>query len=340
MKILFVTDAWHPQINGVVRTIEATSAELERMGHQVVLLTPEEFPSIPCPTYPEIALAWPFRQLFRRMEELAPEAIHITTEGPLGLGARRWCVTRGIPFTTSFTTRFPEYIQSRFRISPELLYNFFRWFHAPSSATMVSTKSLEAELRQREFSNLRPWSRGVDTGLFSPSRRRNIFPESPVFLYVGRVSVEKNLPAFLSLDLPGIKVVAGAGPDLEKLRRAYPETRFLGALQGEELAQVYASSEVFVFPSTTDTFGMVILEALASGLPVAAYPVTGPRDILLPGKTGVLGKDLGKAALEALHLNRNDCRSSGETYSWRACTEEFFCHLAPRKIPGELRKTG
>lgn len=340
MKILLITDAWHPQINGVVRTIEATSRELERMGHEVSLITPEHFPSIPCPTYPEIALAWPFRQLFRKMEILSPEAIHITTEGPLGLAARHWCVTRGIPFTTSFTTRFPEYIQSRFHISPGPLYNFFRWFHAPSSATMVSTKSLEEELHQRGFSNIRPWSRGVDTALFSPSKRTNLFPESPVFLYVGRVSVEKNLPAFLSLDLPGIKVVAGGGPDLEKLRKAYPETRFLGSLEGEELAQVYASSDVFVFPSKTDTFGMVILEALASGLPVAAFPVTGPKDILLPGKTGFFGEDLKKAALEARHLSRQACRSFGEKYSWRACTEEFYGHLAPLKDAQILRKTG
>ncbi|HPQ37304.1 MAG TPA: glycosyltransferase family 1 protein [Synergistaceae bacterium] len=340
MKILIVTDAWHPQVNGVVRTIEATSAEMKRQGHEISLLTPQQFPCIPCPTYPEISLAWPFWQIFRYMEEIAPQAIHIATEGPLGLGARRWCVARGIPFTTSFTTRFPEYLQSRFRISPEPLYGFFRWFHAPSAATMVSTKSLMEELRQRDFANLRFWSRGVDTELFSPSKRERLFPESPVFLYVGRVAVEKNLPAFLSLNLPGVKVVVGSGPDLERLRKKFPKVRFLGTLEGEKLARIYASADVFVFPSKTDTFGMVILEALASGLPVAAYPVTGPKDILLSGETGILSENLAEAALEALFLDRKICRSFGECFSWQACTEEFLCNLALRKDTEKLCKTG
>ncbi len=340
MKILIVTDAWHPQINGVVRTLEATRAVLKSLGHEVSLLTPDGFPRIPCPTYPEISLAWPFRQMYRYIEDISPEALHIATEGPLGLGARRWCVAHGVPFTTSFTTRFPEYLQFRFRISPEPLYSFFRWFHAPSSATMVSTESLIEELRQRGFSNLRSWSRGVDTRLFSPSKRDRLFPESPVFLYVGRVAVEKNLPAFLSLDLPGIKVVVGSGPDLERLRKAHREVRFLGARTGEDLARIYASADVFVFPSKTDTFGMVILEALASGLPVAAYPVTGPKDILLPGETGVLNENLKRAALEALTLNRKNCRNFGETYSWQACTEEFLRNLAPRKDAEAFSKAG
>lgn len=329
MKICIATDAWIPQVNGVVRTLTETVKRLRQMEHDVFLLTPEHFATVPCPTYREIRLAWNLWDVDRLLRDFEPEALHIATEGPIGIAARAWCLKEGLPFTTSFTTRFPEYIRSRCGIPPEVLYHGLRWFHMPSSAVMVATSSLRDELRDRGFQNLVRWSRGVDTRLFRPLIAQRSSSTHPLFLYAGRVSVEKNLPAFLNLDLPGKKQVVGSGPDLETLRKAYPAVEFSGTLEGAELARAYAEADVFVFPSLTDTFGIVMLESLACGTPVAAYPVTGPRDILRPGVTGVMDTDLRKACLAALNLDRETCRADARLWSWENCTIQFLDNLRP-----------
>jgi len=330
MRICIATDAWIPQVNGVVRTLAETEKRLRKMGHEVFLLTPDKFATVPCPTYREIRLAWSLWDVERLMGAFAPDAVHIATEGPIGIAVRGWCLKEGFPFSTSFTTRFPEYVRSRCGIPTELLYHGLRWFHLPSSAVMVATASLRDELRERGFWNLVRWSRGVDTALFRPSESRPFTPVRPVFLYVGRVAVEKNLPAFLDLDLPGTKRVIGSGPDLETLRRAYPAVEFPGALEGPDLARAYAGADAFVFPSRTDTFGIVMLEALACGTPVAAYPVTGPQDILRQGITGIMDSDLRKACLLALQLDRRTCRDDALLWSWERCTAQFAENLHPR----------
>jgi glycosyltransferase involved in cell wall biosynthesis len=304
MRILIATDAWRPQINGVVRTYETLKAECAKLGAEIAFLTPSAFRTLPCPTYPEIRLA-----LMRRKhaaDEIAafsPDYIHVATEGPIGLATRRHCLRIGRRFTTSYHTRFPEYVSARFPVPESWGYALERWFHNAGAGTMVATPSLLSELRGKGLSRLLPWSRGVDTTLFRP-RDVRLFGEGPVFLYVGRVSVEKNLGAFLALDLPGRKAVVGGGPQLEALRKAYPDVIFTGPLSGEALGEAYASADVFVFPSRTDTYGVVLLEALASGLPVAAYPVTGPRDVIPHGEVGWLDEDLRKAALQALKIDR------------------------------------
>lgn len=330
MKICIATDAWIPQVNGVVRTLTETERRLRIAGNEVFMLTPDKFATVPCPTYREIRLAWSLWDVERLLRDFRPDAVHIATEGPIGFSVRAWCLKEGFPFTTSFTTRFPEYVHSRCGLPSELLYNGLRWFHLPSSGVMVATASLRDELRERGFRNLVRWSRGVDTTLFRPAEARPAARTRPVFLYVGRVAVEKNLPAFLDLDLPGTKRVVGSGPDLENLRRDYPGVDFPGALEGERLALAYADADVFVFPSRTDTFGIVMLEALASGTPVAAYPVTGPRDILRQGVTGIMDPDLRKACLLALRLDRAACRQDALLWSWERCTAQFTENLHPR----------
>jgi len=331
MKILIVTDAWKPQINGVVRTLENTRRYLEKMGYEVKILSPDNFWSIPCPTYPEIKVAWGVAPVGNQIREIDPDAIHITTEGPLGLSVRAWCVWNKFPFTTSFTTRFPEYISMRFPVPSGLSYQYFKWFHSAASATMIATDSLEKELEDQGFTNIRRWSRGVDVDVFCPWCPYKGMGPSPVMLYTGRVAVEKNLRDFLNIDIPGTKVVAGNGPDLEALKNEYPEVIFKGALSGEDLADIYASADVFVFPSRTDTFGIVMLEALASGVPVAAYPVTGPRDILTQGVTGYMDEDLGKAVEHALTLDRAKCRDAALERTWEKCTKQFTGNLDFRK---------
>jgi glycosyltransferase involved in cell wall biosynthesis len=329
-----VTDAWKPQVNGVVQTLEQTGRELQSMGHLVRYETPGDR-TIPLPTYPEIRLAvLPRGRLRRSIRELAPDAIHIATEGPLGFAARAICKARGIGFTTSFNTRFPEYLQMRIPWIPqEWSYAGLRAFHRPAQATMVSTPSLMKELAGRGFGRLRLWSRGVDIEHFSPLHHagpEDFFPElpRPLFLCVGRVAVEKNIEAFLRLDLPGTKLVVGDGPQRADLQARFPEARFLGRKTGAELAVIYASCDVFVFPSRTDTFGLVLLEALASGTPVAAYPVTGPVDVLTGTTVGILREDLREASLEALKVPRQLCRSFAENYSWRVSAEQFIGNLA------------
>jgi glycosyltransferase involved in cell wall biosynthesis len=329
MRILISTDAWAPQVNGVVRTLEKTGEELTRMGHEVRFLTPDGFLTVPLPTYPEIRLA-----LFTRprvgeiIDAFRPDRIHISTEGTLGLSVRRNCQLRRLPFTTSFHTRFPEYIRARFGIPAALPYAGLRWFHGPASGVMVATRSLERELASRGFTNLRLWSRGVDTQRFHPQDKSWLDLPRPVFLYVGRVAVEKSIGDFLSLDLPGSKLVVGDGPLLEDLKILYPEVTFVGPKFGEELSRYYAAGDVFVFPSRTDTFGLVVLEAMASGLPVAAYPVQGPGDIM-EGRPdiGALDNDLRAAALRCLDLDPQACRNFALAHSWEASTRQFVQNL-------------
>ncbi|MEO1193254.1 MAG: glycosyltransferase family 1 protein [Pseudomonadota bacterium] len=332
MRITLVSDAWYPQINGVVRTLNRVREELEALDHQVTVIAPSDFKTIPCPTYPEIRLALrPGKPLAAKLEESQPQAIHLPTEGPLGLAARSYCRKRGLPFTTSYHTRFPEYISARAPVPVSWGYRFMRWFHGGSSGVMVATPSLKRDLEGRGFTNLRQWSRGVDLTLFRPEPPGPppLDLPKPVFLYVGRVAVEKNIEAFLKLDLPGSKLVVGDGPQLASLRKSYPEVHFAGAKVGEELARHYALGDVFVFPSRTDTFGLVLLEAMASGLPVAAYPVTGPLDVVGGSGAGVLDEDLAKAAKAALELDPKVARAYAERFSWRACAEQFRGFLAP-----------
>ncbi|MGE5475475.1 MAG: glycosyltransferase family 4 protein [Bacteroidales bacterium] len=324
----------------MVRTLDTLRRELEKAGHEPVFITPEHFRSVPCPTYPEIRLALkPGRRLARMIEAAQPCAIHIATEGPLGWAARRYCLRRQVPFTTAYHTKFPEYIQARFRVPLPLSYAVMRRFHGKSSRVMVATQGIEDELRQRGFGNIGRWSRGVDTELFRPrpEARGDGGPFAglprPLFLYVGRVAVEKNIQAFLDLDLPGSKVVVGDGPLLEQLRRQHPAVRFTGAKFGEDLAQHYAAADVFVFPSRTDTFGLVLLEALAAGLPVAAFPVPGPLDVVGGSPAGVLSEDLRAAALAARDIPAEAARAHALTFSWAACTSQFLDNLRP--FPGD-----
>jgi glycosyltransferase involved in cell wall biosynthesis len=333
-RILIVSDAWHPQVNGVVRTLSTVVAELQAMGHVVDVIGPDRFRTVPCPTYPDIALSlFPRRTLVRMIQEFRPDALHIATEGPLGLAARRWALRTGFRFTTAFHTRFAEYLQARTRIPVRPVYAWMRRFHDAGAGTMVATQSLREELTARGFSHIRPWSRGVDLDLFRPEPREDWNPPRPVFIYVGRVAVEKNIGAFLDLDLPGSKVVVGGGPRLASLRREYPAVTFTGPRYGEALARAFAGADVFVFPSLTDTFGLVILESLACGTPVAAFPVTGPKDVLTGarGRVGAVNADLRQAALDALHADREACRAHAELYSWRACAELFLSHLMPMR---------
>lgn len=330
MRILIVTDAWYPQINGVARTLDTVRGELARAGHTIEVIAPDRFRTIPTPTYPEIPLAlFPARKMRRCIDAFAPEAIHIATEGPLGWAARRYCLGRKLPFTTSFHTKFPEYIHARWRVPVRWGYALMRRFHAPSAGVMVATPSLAETLRQYKFGNLKRWTRGVDTALFRPRPKAHFNELRPVFLFTGRVAVEKNIEAFLKLDLPGQKVVIGDGPQLQELKLRYPDALFTGYKRGEDLAEHMASADVFVFPSLTDTFGLVLLEALASGVPVAAFPVTGPIDVAADPKLGCLDWNLAKAARAALGKRPLDCRAHAENFSWRACAEMFLGNLQP-----------
>ncbi len=333
MRLCIVTDAWTPQVNGVVRTLEAVERELRRAGHDVLTIGPDRFRSLPCPTYPEIRLAlFPTNELTRLIDAFHPDAIHIATEGPLGVLARRLCRKRSWPFTTSFHTRFPDYLAARFGVPVGWTYRWLRGFHAAAARTMVATQSLEDDLAGRGFRNLVRWTRGVDTELFRPDYP--VPPElaalpRPLFLHVGRVAVEKNIEAFLQLDLPGSKALVGEGPQLAKLKELYPQAHFLGMRKGPELAACYAAADAFVFPSRTDTFGLVLLEALACGAPVAAYPVTGPLDVVGKAPVGVLDEDLRKAALSALNLDRETCRRHAQSFSWGASATQFATNLMP-----------
>ena len=353
MRIAICTDAWHPQVNGVVRSVSTTVGQLLERGHEIELITPSQFRTMPLPGYSEIRLALAPRFGTRRtLSDFAPDIVHIATEGPIGWSARGWCMAHKVPFTTAFHTRFPDYAAVRTGLNAERFWPLMRRFHAPARAVLVSTPTLGAELEQRGLPHWRLWTRGIDHDLFRPGHAP--LPElnswlGPVLLYVGRVAPEKNLPAFLDAQVPGRKVVVGDGPDLDQLRRRYPEVTFLGALTGEALARAYCSADLFVFPSRTDTFGLVLIEALACGLPVAALPVPGPLDIIgpngrgpnsdLPATIGVLDEDLGLAINKALRLDGLAAAVVGAGYSWERATDQFLaaledaCLTPPAELP-------
>jgi len=334
MRIAIATDAWRPQTNGVVTTLHKTGEALKGWGHDVLFVTPEPFRSVALPTYRTIRLAlWPKRGVRRMLDHFDPDCVHIATEGPIGLAARAYCLERGLQFTTSYHTQFPEYVRLRAPVPLEVSYTYMRWFHRPATRTLVPTESQRALLRSRGFRNVNIWTRGVDTQLFRPYGKDFLPDPRPIFAYVGRVAVEKNIEAFLNLDLPGTKYVIGDGPDTTRLRSQHPEVRFTGFKFGEELARHLAAADVFVFPSRTDTFGLVLLEAMACGVPTAAYPVTGPIDVILPGITGALDEDLRKAALTALDLDPRQARAYALTRSWEASTRQFLDHLAVNESP-------
>jgi glycosyltransferase involved in cell wall biosynthesis len=328
MRILVATDAWHPQVNGVVRTLTMMADAAKALGTDVSFLTPASFPTVGLPSYPDlrVAIPNPFK-IARLIDEAKPDCIHIATEGPIGTTARSYCRRRGLRFTTSFHTRFPEYISARLPIPEVWVWAWLRRFHGASQAVMAATPALADELRGRGFRNVVLWPRGVDAGLFHP-RDADLGLPRPIFLSVGRVAVEKNLEAFLALDLPGTKVVVGDGPAREALQRDYPQAVFLGAMQGEELGRAYAAADVFVFPSKTDTFGLVLLEALASGLPVAAFPVTGPRDVIGSAPVGVLSEDLRQACLSALKISPRACLEFAADQTWTASARAFIDNVA------------
>lgn len=330
ISLAIVTDAWKPQVNGVVNTLQRTRDELTGLGYRVTMLTPADYRTVPCPSYPEIRMALrPAGLRSRQLDGLRPEHIHIATEGPLGLAARKFCLRNGLAFTTSYHTQFQEYVRKRLPVPLAVTYAVMRRFHAPASRTMVATPGQQRLPEHWRFRHIVRWSRGVDTTLFSPEDKVALAGRRPLFAYAGRVAVEKNIEAFLRLDLPGSKCVIGDGPALQALRRSYPEVRFTGYKFGKDLARHIAAADVFVFPSLTDTFGLVMLEAMACGVPVAAFPVTGPVDVVTQGITGILDSDLHKAATAALDLSRTRCREAALRYTWQAATRQFCANLVP-----------
>jgi 1,2-diacylglycerol 3-alpha-glucosyltransferase/glucuronosyltransferase len=329
MRILIATDAWHPQVNGVVRTLTSLKASASALGVEIVFLTPEGFPSLAVPTYPGLRVGLPNRrEIARRIEAAAPDAIHIATEGPMGWAAWSYCRRRKLAFTTSYTTRFPEYIAVRSIIPASVIYGLLRHFHSAAAMTMVATGSLYNELAARGFRRLGYWGRGVDTELFNPHHPVQLDLPRPIFMTMGRVAVEKNIEAFLSLDLPGSKVVVGDGPQRLALEQKYPRVKFLGEKIGADLASHLAAADVFVFPSRTDTFGVVQLEALACGTPVAAFPVTGPLDVIADHPVGALDEDLRGASLRALEMSRDACREFALERSWENSARQFIGNLS------------
>lgn len=323
MRLLIVTDAWQPQVNGVVTGLKALVAELEELGHVVGLLTPQDFRHRPCPSYPEIPLAWDLWKVGEKITGFAPDCIHLATEGPLGWAARRWLMRRGLKFSSAIHTRFPEYVNTRWPWLPlGWGYAFLRRFHAPSAAVLVSSERMRGTFTEHAFDNLALWRKGVDIQRFQPGVGAPL--EEPVFLYVGRLAREKNLEAFLALDLPGRKRVVGDGPQRAELEAAYPQAEFLGYRHGDELAEAYRSASVLVFPSLTDTLGLVMYEALACGTPVAAFPVAGPLDVLQQGVTGAMDADLRSACLRAMGLDRQACAQWARGQTWRASAQEFL----------------
>ena len=332
MKIALVSDAWQPQVNGVVTTLVELVAGLEQRGHHVMLVEPSAFRTFACPGYRDIPLAWrPYRRVAQRLDDFAPDAVHIATEGPLGGAARRHCLRRGWSFTTAFHTRFPYLLERALGIPERWGYAWFRRFHAPSSGVMVPSAGMHEQLVARRFANLRQWSHGVDLSLFRPMPGVDIGLPRPVFLYVGRVSYEKNLEAFLDLDLPGSKVVYGVGPLLERLRDAYPLVHWRGVVPRAELVRIYSAADVFVFPSLSETFGLVMLEAMACGTPVAAFPVPGPLDVVGRSRGGVLHADLRTAALAALAMTRDGPIERARQFDWHGACEQFLSFLVPAR---------
>lgn len=330
MRIAIVSDAWAPQRNGVVRVLASLLEQLQIQGDTVLVISPDQFRTMPMPSYPEIPLALlPQRGVARQLVEFEPQAVHIATEGPLGWAARAWCLKYQRPFTTAYHTQFPHYLKARTGLPLVVSFAVVRHFHKPSSGVLVPSPSVYRELTDRGFDSLRQWSHGVDTQVFRP-RSKDYFPDPrPIFMYVGRVTVDKNLPAFLDLDLPGSKIIVGDGPARAALRRRYPQVRFHTAQGDDELSRCYSAADAFVFPSRTDTFGLVMLEALACGVPVAGYPVTGPRDVLCGSTAGVLSDDLRDAALRALAIPPADCLRHAAEFSWLKVAEQFRSFLHP-----------
>ena len=331
MRIAIVTDAWTPQVNGVVRTLQAVRRELEALGHDVLVVAPDSFVSMPCPTYPEIRLALARSAVVgRRLAQFGAEAIHLATEGPICLAARKYCLREKLPFTTAYHTQFPDYVAARTGADPAWIWRYIRWFHAPAQAVLASTPSVAATLRDHGIERIRPWGRGVDFGTFGSDGARDpdirAF-EGPVQLYVGRIAVEKNIEAFLASDHPGTKVVVGDGPARADLERRYPQAHFLGARRGIDLAAAYRSADVLVFPSRTDTFGLVMAEALACGTPVAAYPVAGPLDVI-DERVGAMADDIDAAIAAALTRDRRTCAAYAARFSWPASARQFLDALA------------
>jgi glycosyltransferase involved in cell wall biosynthesis len=338
MRIALASDAWTPQVNGVVTTLKATQANLAALGHEVRVIHPQELLCLPCPSYPEIRLAvWPGEYVARELKVFRPHAIHVATEGPLGAAVRRYCRARRVPFTTSYHTRYPEYLRARWPIPLPLTYAWLRRFHRAAARTFISSQTLNAQLSAYGFSNLHLWRRGVDLKRFQPGAVHPLLEPlaRPLLACVGRLAVEKNLEAFLRLPVPGTKVMIGDGPRRAELAARYPQAVFLGYRVGEELAQLLASADALVFPSRTDTFGLAMIEALACGVPVAAFPVPGPADVIEPGVTGVLDADLAVAIAGALRLDRRACAERARAFSWEAATAQFLAGLAP--IPLALR---
>ncbi len=331
MRIAIITDAWVPQVNGVVRTLENVIAELRDSGHEVLVVSPADAPSLPCPTYPEIRLALMTpATIGRRITAFGAQAVHIATEGPLGVAARRWCLSRRRPFTTAYHTQFPDYVAARTGADPEWVWRYVRWFHAPAAAVLTSTPTIERALGVHGLTRVRRWGRGV-APLFSPAGPRDATMAAlpgPVLLHVGRVAVEKNIAAFLAADVPGTKVVVGDGPARAALARQFPQAIFLGALFGAQLAAAYRAADALVFPSRTDTFGLVMIEALACGTPVAAFPVPGPLDVLT-ADTGAMADDLPAAIARALTLDRTTCAAAGVRFTWPASARQFLDALEP-----------
>lgn len=333
LRIALISDAWNPQINGVVTTLTNTVQALNNLGHEVELITPDRFRTYPWPGYPDVGLAFLCGPKLRPMiKAFKPDAIHLVTEGPIGYAARRYCRQYGYRYTSSYLSQFPDYFKLRIGFPVMVSSAYLRWFHSESERVMVATESLEAELTLKGYRHLARWSRGVDTALFRPRDKDFIKDPRPIFLFTGRVAIEKNIEAFLKLDLPGTKYVIGDGPQREELQKKYPAVRFVGYQKGENLARYMAAADVFVFPSLTDTFGVVILEALASGVPVAAFPVKGLQDVINDERVGILSQDLKQAALKALALNPQHCRRYALEYSWEKCTRQFVSNLAPIHI--------
>jgi glycosyltransferase involved in cell wall biosynthesis len=328
MKVALVTDAWRPQTNGVVTTLTRTAEGLRELGHEVVMMTPEGLPTIPCPTYPEIRLAlFQGRRVARWLREERPDALHVATEGPLGLAARNAALSQGLRFTTSYHTQFPQYLRARYPLPESCSYGVLRYFHSAAARTMVGTREVRRDLRRHGFKHLVYWGRGVDTTLFRPRPEARLPYPGPILIYVGRVAIEKSIEDFCRADVPGTKLVVGGGPALPDLERRYPGVVFTGFKYGEELASLLAGADCFVFPSRTDTFGLVMLEAMASGLPVAAYPVTGPIDVVREGETGCLRPDLATAIEAALRLDPAKARAQALEYRWENATQQFFDNL-------------
>jgi glycosyltransferase involved in cell wall biosynthesis len=330
MRIAIVTDAWHPLRNGVVRVLESVIRRLEAHDHAVDVIAPAQFRAFPCPTYPEIQLALFARKgVVARLDAFAPDAIHIATEGPLGQFARKYCLNRALPFTTAYHTKFPEYIRARTKLPLDWLYRGMHRFHAPSKGVLAPSPSIHRLLTDYGFENVRAWSHGVDTDVFRPRGKTYLDLPRPIHMYIGRVAVEKNLPAFLGLDLPGSTVVVGDGPQRQALMKRFPGAHFFIADGDEELSRYYSAADVFVFPSLTDTFGLVMLEALACGVPVASFPVPGPLDVIDGAPIGVLSDDLADAARRALSIKPEPCRAYALKFSWQSVADEFLGYLHP-----------